>query len=378
MSILRFSTQHLRNIFAGEEGEAKYRNFKKLTYDLAHGNDIYEYDENGEQKKISKKQANKAVRKVLMEVLELTEDDLKSKKRRERAMELHHNEVFEIIESDVDFKVETAFEEDEWFDQFVDMRNIALGDDEEFWTKEDVMLVVAEVSGDHHDTTLQYAGAETSHKIHTRKYAVAIGKDIDLIMLGRFDYTDMVDKIAQAYVYKIKELCFTGVYGAAKKLPNNTQFVKTGTLSTGTKPQFDELLEDVATANAADVVIMGTKTALKKLNALADVDWRSSSQKEQVASTGRLGWYEGTELVEIPQRFAANDVTKKLIDNNVLLIFAKNQEKFVWFTDKGETQIVETGTEKGQLADDFQKYEVQREMGCEVILPRYFGQWSFT
>lgn len=373
--MMRFSTEHLRKVFSDEE---KYKNFKQLCYDLNHGNDIYEYDEDGNQRKISKKEANKAVRKILMEVCDITDEELKSKKRRERAIEVHHNEVFELIESDIDFKVETAFNESEWFNDFVDMRNIALGDDEEYWTKEKIMLVVAEISGDHHDLTLQNLNEGTSTKLHTKKYGMKVGKDIDLILLGRVDFTELTDKIAEAFAYKVQELCYTGVYGAAAKLPNNTQFVKTGALSASTKESFDTLIEDVGTANGSDVVIMGTKTALKKLNALADVDWISITQKEAVANTGRLGTYEGTELVEIPQRFALNDVTKKLIDNNRLLIFAKNQEKFVWFTDKGETQIVEAGQQKGDLADDFQTYEVQREFGVCVVLPRYFGQWSFS
>lgn len=373
--MMRFSTDHLRSVFNNED---KYKNFKKLTYDLNHGNDIYEYDEDGNQRKISKKEANKAVRKILMEVCDITEDELKSNKRRKRAIEMHHNEVFELIETDIDFKVETAFKESEWFNEFVDMRNLALGDDEEYWTKDKIMLIVAEISGDHHDLTMQNLNEGTSHKLHTKKYGIKIGKDVDLILLGRVDFTELTDKIAEAFAYKVQELCFTGIYGAAAKLPNNSQFVKTGALSPTTKEPFDLLLEDVATANEAEVVIMGTKTALKKLNSLADVDWRSDSQRESVANSGRLGSYEGTELIEIPQRFALNDVTKKLIDNNRLLIFAKNQEKFVWFTDKGETQITEVGQTKGDLADDFQTYEVQREFGVAVELPRYFGQWSFS
>lgn len=79
------------------------------------------------------------------------------------------------------------------------------------------------------------------------------------------------------------------------------------------------------------------------------------------------------------QRFALNDVTKKLIDNKKLLIFAKlTQEKFVWFTDKGETEIVEAGLQKGDLADDFQTYEVQRGLAVSVVLPQYFRTWSFS
>lgn len=371
----KFSTDHLARIFADED---KYDNFKRLTYDLNHGNEIYEYDDNGNQRKVSNKEANKAVRKILMEVCCLDEEDLKSEKRRKRAIDVHHNEVFELIESDIDFKVDTAFHESEWFNDFVENRNIALGDSEEFWTHQNVMLAIAEISGDTHDLTFQNLPEGTPHRVHTKKYGVKIGKDIDLILLGRVDFTELTDKIAQAFVYKVQEMCFTGIYGAAKKLPNQEQFVRTGVLSADTKERFDTLIEDVGTANDAEVVIMGTKTALKKINALADVDWRSQSQKESVANTGRLGFYEGTELVEIPQRFALNDVTKKLVDNNCLLIFARTQEKFVWFVDKGETQIIETGQNKGDLADDFQTYEVQREMGVNVQLPMYFGMWKFS
>nr|WP_142412623.1 hypothetical protein [Clostridium sp. Marseille-P7770] len=373
--MIRFSTEHLRTVFADED---KYKNFKKLTYDLNHGNDIYEYDEDGNQRKISNKEANKAVRKILMEVCDLTEEDLKSAKTRKRALKKHAPEVFELIESDVDFKVETGFRENEWFKNYVDMRNIALGDDEEYWTKDKIMFVVAEISGDHHNMTYQHLNEGTSTKLHTRKYGMKVGSDIDLILLGRVDFTELTDKIAEAFVYKVMELCFAGVFDAADKLPNKSQFKKTGALSADTKEQFDTLLEDVGMANGAEVVIMGTKTALKKLNALCEVDWRSDSQKESVANTGRLGFYEGTELIEIPQRFALNDVTKKLIPNDKLLIFAKNQEQFVWFTDKGETEIIEDGQQKGDLSDDFQTYEVQREFGTAVMLPRYFGFWSFT
>lgn len=377
--MLKFSTDHLNKVFADED---KYECFKQLCADLNEGNELFEYDEEGNRVKITKKQANKAIRKILMEICDLTEEDMKSKKRRERAIELHRNELFEVIESDIEFKVITGFQNDEWFNDYVDYRNVALGDDEVFWTKENVMLIVAEVASDLHDFTMQNLPEGTPHTLHTKNYAVKIGKDIDLVLLGRTDFTELTDKIAEAFAYKIREMVFSGIYAAAAKLPHNTQFVKTGVLSATTKVAFDTLIQDVATANNAEVVIMGTKVALKQINNVVvpgtgAVDWRSESQKESVANTGRLGNYEGTELIEIPQRFALNDVTKKLISDDILLIFAKTQDKFVWFTDKGEIQILATGENKGDHADDFQKYEVQREMAAEVVLPQYFGEWKF-
>lgn len=373
--MLKFSTQHLRNVFS-EEG--KYKDFRDICYNLNHGNEIFRYEEDGSKRVFSKDEANKAVRKVLMEICELDETDLKSKKKRKRALKSHLTEVFEVIEEDVDFKVSTAFKDSEWFNEFVEQRNVALGDDEEFWTDENIMLSVAKISGDSHDLTIQNLGEGESFKVHTSTYGMKVGKDIDLILLGRVNFTELTDKIAEAFASMIQTTCYEEVYNASSKIPNNSQFVKTGALGAETKEKFDTLLEDVATANESEVVIMGTKMALKKLNALADVDWRSNSQKEAVASLGHLGTYEVTDLIEIPQRFARNDVTKKLIDNKMLLIFAKNQEQFVKFVDKGETEITEAGLNKGDLADDFQTYEVQREMGVATILPRYFGVWKIS
>lgn len=151
---------------------------------------------------------------------------------------------------------------------------------------------------------------------------------------------------------------------------------KTGVLSAATKEAFDTLLEDVATANKSDIYIVGTKMALKKLTALADIDWVSEDQKRDVATMGRLGSYEGTTLVEIPQRFKLNDVSEKLYSNNILFVFSRNEDKFIKMVDKGEIMIVEAGQEKGDLADDFQTYEVQRSYGVGVTLGQYFGVWT--
>lgn len=148
MAIMNFSTQHLRNVFADEN---KYENFRKLCSDLNHGRKIFEYDEDGVSHEISKHEANKAIRKILMEVCELNEDTVKSNKLRKRMLKAHANEIFELIEEDIDFKVETGFRDSEWFNEFVEMRNVKLGDSEEFWTKEKIILEIAEISGDHHD-----------------------------------------------------------------------------------------------------------------------------------------------------------------------------------------------------------------------------------
>lgn len=369
--IKNFSTMNLRNVFAEEN---KYDNFRRVASNLVRGIDTYEFDENGNERRVSVADANKAIRKVFMQVCGLTEDDLRSQKKLHRARRAHETEIFEIIEEDIDFVINEGFRDNEWFNAFVEMKSHALGDANAFYMEgEKQYLIVGEVSGDHHDVTIQQLGEGTEFAVRCTSHAVKIGKDIDLIILGRYDYNKMINKIAEAYTKDIQDKIFADVYAASSKLPASMK--KTGALSSATKANFDTLIEDVEIANDSSVVIMGTKTALKKITALADVDWATNEQKAQIVATGRLGAYEGTTIVEVPQRLRMGGSFEKLLPNDKLLIMPVRNDKFVKFFDEGETEIFEI-TDKAALKDDFDTYEVHRTYGHEVVLGQYFGEWT--
>ena len=142
---------HVQEVFTNlcEDGvtpEENYEGFKKLTYDLNH-NPTEIYDEEGN--KISKKDANDAVRKFVFAIMGLNEHS--TKRDRKRAMDRHSIELFEVMEEEIDIKVETGFQESEFFNEYVEQRNLARGDSQEFWTNEKVILSVTKISGDHHD-----------------------------------------------------------------------------------------------------------------------------------------------------------------------------------------------------------------------------------
>lgn len=132
----------LQGIF---ETNDNFEGFKNLTYDLNHGIEIYDEDGN----KVSKVEANNKVRNYVFSILGINENS--TKRDRKRALKKYGNELFEVIEEDIDFKVETGFKESEFFNQFVEMKNIARGDRNEFWAEEDIILSVVKVAGDHHD-----------------------------------------------------------------------------------------------------------------------------------------------------------------------------------------------------------------------------------
>ena len=159
-------------------------------------------------------------------------------------------------------------------------------------------------------------------------------------------------------------------------LPVPATLKGTGALAASTKAQFDAIIEKVGAANESGVVIMGTKTALKALNALTKVDWSdpASSIKESVANTGIIGNYEGTPLMEIPQKFTDKTLATPIVDNKKLYFMPAVDDKFIKFVDYGETEL--EVNEKGATQDDMQSYEVQRRMGVATIMTRYHGEWT--
>lgn len=364
-------SNHVQMVFDSMNIQAD--EFKNLVFDLGLRREIYDAETN---RIVSKAEANEKVLTFVHNVLGI--DKHSTKKQRKRAMREHGRELFEVLEDVIDFKVETGFHENEFFNEFVEERNLARGDSQEFWTETDVILAISKVSGDHHDFILQTLGEGESYTVATSVYGAAVGTDIDLYLMGRRDWAALTDKIAEAFVIQLQNEMYAEVMNAGAKLPVNSQFNKTMTIEKATKDTFDTLIEDVSMANGnAEVYIMGTRTALKKLSAFADIDWVSEDQKKEMATMGRLGSYEGTTLIEIPQRFETNNVTKKLVDSKKLLIMAKTEDKFVKFVDVGDTEILET-TEKGARMDDTMKYEVQREMGIYTQISRYFGVWNIA
>lgn len=368
MRRMNFSSRVL-DVFAAME--TSYDEIKNLMFDLYKN----ELDEG-----ISKREAEDKLREMSRNIFGLTKDS--TRRDRKRAYEEYGRQFFDVIEEVVDWTVSTGLKENEWFNELVNYRNLNEGDKNLFVNEhEEVILSIARMGKRHHDTMLQRLPEGKTYSIETDVYGAAVGADIDRYMIGQEDWTKLIDSITKAFVYMTQDLIMSEIMEAPKKLPVQDGFIESGALNAVNRKKFNKVLQKVSTANDnAEVVIMGTMVGLQELENLIKVDWISSSQKEDVASMGRLGNYGRYRLVEIPQRFAKNDVTKEVYDDNVLWVFASGDNKMVDMVDVGETlieEITERGEANGNIAD-MMKYEVQRELGVATRLGRYFGQWTIT
>lgn len=196
-------------------------------------------------------------------------------------------------------------------------------------------------------------------------------------MTGAIDWAQFINKVYEAVDKKVNSMVYTALGSAGSSLPAGGQWVKTSPLNASTKDTLIQLVEDVQTANGTDVVIMGTKTALSKITALENVNWISEDMKKERNTTGRVGYFEGIRLAEIPQVFADGDTTTRLVDNSKLLIMPVADNKFIKVYDEGDAQVKEV-SDGNTNVDKTIEYEYQYKMGVGVVIGRLFGIWNIT
>ena len=382
MKLLTFN-EHVMNVFA--ECGTTYDQMNNLMQDVALGREIYDAESD---RVISKSEANEKIYKFSLKILGI--NDIHDKKQIRRGFRDHGREWFDIIEDTIDTKIAWGFTDNMWFNDLVDQRNIAYGDRQDFYIEEEAILSVAKGGTSHHDHIIQRLPNGSTISVPTELYVVKVGADINKYIVGQVDWTTLVDAIAKAFMVQIQTEVYTEVSTAASALPVQTGFVGTGALSASTKAAFDEIIENVSTANdGAEVVIMGTSSGLGKISAIADVYYSGAlvagAQKDSVMNTGNIGIYNGRKLIEIPNRFESKLPLKgtnlplpgKLFDPKKLMIVPVIGEagKFVKFVDEGDTNILEK-TERGDYISDIMTYEVQRHFGVATVIGRYFGQWT--
>ena len=353
MKKLTFSNADIREVFADKD----YNEFSQLMYDTACG----------KQKDVSKEDADSKIREVMFEILGV--DEGCSRKELHKAIRRHKVDIFEVIEETVENLLVSGWGENPFFNEFVEVKSMNTGDTNEFYVPDETVLTVSELSGNHHNLFRQRLGAGSTFSVKTSWYGVKIYAEYELFMAGKVDWAGFINKIYEAFDKKVNDMVYAAVMATGDKVLPTSQFTKTGTLN---KDTLITLVEDVQTANGVEAVIMGTKTALSKLNALADTQWISDSMKEERHTTGRLGIWEGIRLVEIPQSFAPNDTTTKLVANDVLLVMPVADNKFIKIYDEGEAQVKEVSDGNANM-DKTIEYEYQQKMGVATVLQRKFG-----
>ena len=112
-------------------------------------------------------------------------------------------------------------------------------------------------------------------------------------MAGRIDWAKFTQKVYEAFDNKVNSMLYEATMSAGDKVLPADQFTKSLEMIASNKATIIELVDDVASANGEEAVIMGTKVALNKLSSIVSAEWISNDMKQERHTTGKLGVWEG-------------------------------------------------------------------------------------
>jgi hypothetical protein len=278
---------HVREVF--ENDQVKFENFSKLMLDTANAT----FEEG-----IDAKSANAQIVARFKKIIGLDENAKRADVR--KAIKRNMQVLFDLIEEVVPNLLQTGWQDNPFFNEYVETRNLDIGDAAVFYTEDETLLTVSKLSGNHWDIDRQRLGKGASFTVETSWYGIAVYSEYEKLLTGAEDFATFVNKLYEAVDRFVNESIYQAMLSAAEQLPGGAtgsgQWVKTGALTSAEKAVFMQLIEDVQMATGMEVVIMGTKTALSRLEGMQDINWVSEDMKVQRNTTGRIGYFEGIRL----------------------------------------------------------------------------------
>ena len=359
---------HVRDVF--ENDDNKFNAFSKLMLDTANAN----FEEG-----IDAKSANEKIVSMFKQIIGCDEKSTKAEIR--KAIRKNQQVLFDLIEEVVPNLLQSGWQDNPFFNEYVEVKNIDIGDQNVFYTEDETILSVSKVSGNHWDIDRQRLGKGASFSVATSWYGIAIYSEYERLLTGAEDFATFVTKLYEAVDRFVNESIYQAFCDAAEKLPGGAsgagQWVKTGALDTAAKDTFMTLIEDVQMATGMDVVIMGTKSALTKLEGMQDINWVSNDMKVERNTTGRIGYFEGIRLVELKQGFRLNDTTNRLVNDKQLFIMPTGDNRFVKLVNEGQPEMRQVNDNTTNL-DMTYDYRYMFKMGVAVMIGLRFGVWNIA
>lgn len=241
--------------------------------------------------------------------------------------------LFTLIEEILSRTVIEGVQSDDFFNAFVDYKNVALGDKNVFVVEDSTLFVVDDVAEGNQGIRRQRLGGKSETSIPTSMHAIRIYEELNRVLSGRIDFNDMIEKVAKSFSQKILNDIYTLWAGAtAADLGGVAYFPTAGTYNE------DDLLDVISHVEAAaggqTATIVGTKKALRNLKESI----MSNGAKDEFHNMGYAGTFFGTPVVAIPQRHQVGN-TNFVFQDDVLTIVA-GSDKPIKFVYEGDPLVI--------------------------------------
>lgn len=305
----------------------------------------------GKYSNTSRVEQEEAIRGALFEVLGTSEYGTKEYKN---AMRRNKAGMYEIIEEMVDTlvingdRVKNAF-----YDQFVEVRNLSLGDTNSFYAEGANTLAIAKFSGGHYNISRKRIDIGSEFTVETSDYGIAVFEYIDRFLAGRCDLATLINLSMEAIDKGISEACYGAFADAITNIP--TEFIFNGAYD---EAGIISTLGHVEAQNNALPVLVGTRASIAKLQ--GKVTDTSDNMKDTKNQIGILEYWNGYRCVTLPQVHKQGTFDFAFNDAKILALPAG--VKLVKLVLEGNSEVLE----EAKNADKTQTNTIIFKMGVAV------------
>ena len=187
MQRLRFN--EMSDVIVEKFDETKYKNFSRLCVDTAKGT----------VKQYSIEEANDKIRKTIIEMAGLSETPTPNEVRKAFKKQSVREAVFEVIEETVEDTLVSGWTSSPVFQKYVEVKTLALGQTNKFYTKDPCIITVAEIADGHHSIERQRLGAGKDFGVNVKSYGAKVYMEMSRFLQGVEDWSELINKIAEAF-----------------------------------------------------------------------------------------------------------------------------------------------------------------------------------
>lgn len=277
--------------------------------------------------------------------------------------------IFEITEEIVNVTIDEDVINSPFIDAFVEVKNRRLGDNTAFYS-EGGLLSVATFAGNHWDTNRQSLDLGEEFTLPKEWIYIHVYEELERFLLGITSLEKLTDKIYKSVNKYIQDRLYAQFQNVAMAVP--VDFTKSG----NSEEAIGALCDLVQAAGGYDsLTIAGTKGALRKLVGVIPDKTFADSQREAKAKTGSIGDWEGNKLMVIPQTLKSGTFELALDDSTLFIMGGDVKPIKLEIIGDTRSDMDTTGKKNNDMSVDIQ---VQTKLGIGMLLPPYFGVFTFA
>lgn len=331
-------------------------NIAQLIYDSYKGNIPTQYTS------VSKSDREDAIRKELFKVLGIEKF---TKKGFRRAFRDKKNDCYAIIE-DVANQVmkDGEYQKSTFFNQFVEVKNLDLGDTNEYYVEGVNELEFAEFSGSHFDLRRTRLDVGSSFAPEMKDYGIKVYEYFERIASGRADLGKLITLIADALEKKLASIAQATFAVALSNLPD--EFTVGGSYA---EAEILEMLAHLEASNGAKPELVGTSTALRQLQGITTVPL-SDGMRDTINNIGFLPVWNGYKCMELSQGHKIGTFEFTMDAKKIYAV--TGGDKLVKLTLEGDTEVKEI-SDGTTNADRSMEQTVAFKAGCGVAYNKMIG-----